>query len=83
MGPQGDHGPLFFPLMQLAIAVALFTISNILNLLPERLTLDPNICKGLIPMVRLNVLSLRSVDALVMSYSLICAQSEQFHFGIR
>ncbi|KAJ7836488.1 hypothetical protein B0H13DRAFT_2368725 [Mycena leptocephala] len=34
--------PLFFLLMQLPIVVALFTISNILNLLPERLTLDLN-----------------------------------------
>jgi hypothetical protein len=55
--------PLFFLLMQLAIAVALrlFTLSNVLNLLPERLALDLKGCKGLIPMVGLSVLSLRSV----------------------
>ncbi|KAJ7839490.1 hypothetical protein B0H13DRAFT_2366815 [Mycena leptocephala] len=41
-----------------AIAVALFTISNILNLLPEPLTLDLNVFQGLIPMVGLNILSL-------------------------
>ena len=43
------------------IAVVLFSASDALRLLPDRLTLDPKICKGLVTMVGLNVLSLRSV----------------------
>ena len=51
--------PLFFLWTQLAIAVALFMISDLLRMLPDRLTFDLKICKGLIPMVGLNVVGLR------------------------
>lgn len=51
--------PLFFLWSQLAIAVALFMISDLLRMLPDRLTFDVKTCKGLIPMVGLNVVGLR------------------------
>ncbi|KAJ7468023.1 hypothetical protein FB451DRAFT_1257813 [Mycena latifolia] len=50
--------PLFFLLIQLIIAVLLFGITDVLKLFPDRLTFDLKICKGLIPMVALNVLGL-------------------------
>ncbi|RDB17238.1 GDP-fucose transporter 1 [Hypsizygus marmoreus] len=50
--------PLFFLWTQLMIAVLLFGISDATRVLPDRLTLDINICKGLIPMVGLNVVGL-------------------------
>ncbi|KAJ6558005.1 hypothetical protein B0H19DRAFT_1149432 [Mycena capillaripes] len=50
--------PLFFLLIQLIIAVVLFGISDVLRLLPIRLTLHLKICKGLVSMVVLNVLGL-------------------------
>jgi len=50
--------PLFFLWAQLAIAVALFVISDALHILPDRLTLDLATCKGLVPMVGLNILGL-------------------------
>ncbi|KAJ7151407.1 hypothetical protein C8R43DRAFT_1005042 [Mycena crocata] len=50
--------PLFFLTTQLFIAVVLFLITDTLRVLPERLTLDPKVCKGLVPMVGLNVLGL-------------------------
>ena len=53
--------PLFFLWMQLAIAVVLFVISDVLRMLPDRLTFDLKICKGLVPMVGLNVVGLRLV----------------------
>jgi hypothetical protein len=53
--------PLFFLWAQLAIAALLFIVSDALRLLPDRLTLDLATCKGLIPMVGLNVFGLRSV----------------------
>lgn len=51
--------PLFFLLTQLGIAVILFAIADTMRLLPDRLTLDVQTCKGLIPMVGLNVVGLR------------------------
>ncbi|KAF8892882.1 hypothetical protein BD779DRAFT_1765551 [Infundibulicybe gibba] len=50
--------PLFFLLVQLVIAVVLFGISDFARLLPDRLTLDLEICKGLTLMVILNVVGL-------------------------
>ncbi|KAG6919152.1 hypothetical protein DXG01_008959 [Tephrocybe rancida] len=50
--------PLFFLWTQLIIAVALFGASDALRLLPDRLTFDPKICKGLVSMVGLNVIGL-------------------------
>lgn len=43
------------------IAVLLFGISDAMGVLPDRLTFDPKVCKGLIPMVGLNVVGLRFV----------------------
>ena len=53
--------PLFFLWAQLAIAVLLFGVSDYMRLLPDRLTFDIATCRGLVPMVGLNVLGLRSV----------------------
>ncbi|KAF8895900.1 hypothetical protein CPB84DRAFT_1682161 [Gymnopilus junonius] len=50
--------PLFFLWSQLAIAAILFLISDALRLLPDRLTFDLATCKGLVPMVALNVVGL-------------------------
>jgi GDP-fucose transporter C1 len=50
--------PLFFLLAQLVIAVLLFLASSAMNILPDRLTLDWEICKGLVSMVALNVVGL-------------------------
>ncbi|KAF9563874.1 hypothetical protein CPC08DRAFT_705789, partial [Agrocybe pediades] len=50
--------PLFFLWAQLAIAAGLFMASDALRLLPDRLTFDLQTCKGLIPMVGLNVFGL-------------------------
>ncbi|KAJ6487795.1 hypothetical protein C8R45DRAFT_256672 [Mycena sanguinolenta] len=50
--------PLFFLLIQLLIAVLLFGIGDFLRLFPERLTFDPKICRGLAPLVALNVVGL-------------------------
>ncbi|KAJ7634651.1 hypothetical protein FB45DRAFT_909439 [Roridomyces roridus] len=54
------NAPLFFLLMQLIIAVVMFAIANVLRILPERLTFDLKICKGLVSMVVLNVIGLSS-----------------------
>jgi GDP-fucose transporter C1 len=50
--------PLFFLFTQLVIAVLLFLASDLLRILPERLTLDPKICKGLQLNVFLSVIGL-------------------------
>ncbi|KAG6899191.1 hypothetical protein C0993_012490 [Termitomyces sp. T159_Od127] len=50
--------PLFFLWTQLVIAVVLFGVSDALRLLPDRLTFDPKVCKGLVSMVALNVIGL-------------------------
>ncbi|KAF9022227.1 hypothetical protein BDZ89DRAFT_1163366 [Hymenopellis radicata] len=50
--------PLFFLQMQLMIAVILFVISDVMRFLPDRLTFDIKTCKGLVPMVSLNVVGL-------------------------
>jgi GDP-fucose transporter C1 len=50
--------PLFFLFTQLFIAVLLFLASGALSLLPERLTLDPKICKALTLNVTLSVVGL-------------------------
>jgi GDP-fucose transporter C1 len=51
--------PLFFLFTQLVIAVVLFQISALFRLLPDKLTLELEVCKGLIPMVFLSVVGLR------------------------
>ncbi|KAF7343384.1 TPT domain-containing protein [Mycena venus] len=50
--------PLFFLTTQLFIAVCLFLIADTLRMLPDRLTFDVKVCKGLVPMVGLSVLGL-------------------------
>ncbi|KAF8173677.1 hypothetical protein BJ912DRAFT_70283 [Pholiota molesta] len=50
--------PLFFLWAQLAIAALLFMASDALRLLPDRLTFNVETCRGLIPMVGLNVVGL-------------------------
>ncbi|KAH9886237.1 hypothetical protein C8Q73DRAFT_795416 [Cubamyces lactineus] len=50
--------PLFFLLAQLLIAVVLFLAAHAAGLLQLPLQLDPQVCKGLIPMVGLNVIGL-------------------------
>jgi len=50
--------PLFFLMTQLFIAVCLFLIADTLRMLPDRLTFDVRVCRGLVPMVGLSVLSL-------------------------
>ncbi|KAK1216638.1 hypothetical protein PQX77_020758 [Marasmius sp. AFHP31] len=50
--------PLFFLFAQLVIAVVLFVVSDLLKLLPDRLTFDLQVCKGLVAMVGLNVVGL-------------------------
>ncbi|KAL7284538.1 hypothetical protein ACG7TL_001830 [Trametes sanguinea] len=50
--------PLFFLLMQLIIAVILFLLAHMAGLLQLPLQLDMQVCKGLIPMVGLNVIGL-------------------------
>ncbi|KAI0768282.1 hypothetical protein BD413DRAFT_134020 [Trametes elegans] len=50
--------PLFFLLSQLVIAVVLFLIAHMAGLLQLPLQLDMQVCKGLIPMVGLNVIGL-------------------------
>lgn len=50
--------PLFFLWMQLMIAVVLFGVSDMLRLLPDRLTFDVKVCKGLSAMIGLSLLSL-------------------------
>ncbi|KAF9484128.1 hypothetical protein BDN70DRAFT_928713 [Pholiota conissans] len=50
--------PLFFLWAQLAIAALLFMASDALRLLPDRLTFNIETCRGLIPMVGLNVFGL-------------------------
>lgn len=58
---NSTEAPLFFLWTQLMIAVLLFGISDTLRVLPDRLTFNLEICKGLIPMVGLNVVGLRFV----------------------
>ncbi|KAJ7689424.1 hypothetical protein B0H17DRAFT_1135010 [Mycena rosella] len=50
--------PLFFLLIQLIIAVLLFGVTDLFKMYPERLTFDLKVCKGLGPMVALNVVGL-------------------------
>jgi solute carrier family 35 (GDP-fucose transporter), member C1 len=63
--------PLFFLWTQLAIAVVLFLISDLLRVFPDRLTFDLKTCKGLVPTVGLNVVGLRF--ALFLLYRMICS----------
>jgi hypothetical protein len=57
--------PLFFLTTQLFIAVCLFLIADTLRMLPDRLTLDVKVCKGLVPMVGLSVLGLRYAPTVI------------------
>lgn len=59
--------PLFFLWTQLIIAVFLFLASDLLRLLPDRLTFDFAVCKGLVAMVVLNVVGL-SFSNLTLKY---------------
>ena len=61
--------PLFFLCCQLVIAVILFLVAHTLGLLKLPLEFDLQVCKGLIPMVGLNVIGLRYVHtAFLNSY---------------
>jgi len=55
---QTTEIPITFLTTQMLIAVFLFLITDTLRLLPERLTFDTKVIKGLGPMVGLNVLGL-------------------------
>jgi GDP-fucose transporter C1 len=55
--------PLFFLLAQLLIAVVTFALTATLGLFKLSLKLDWAICKGLWPMIVVNVIGLRSVLA--------------------
>ncbi|KAJ7481459.1 hypothetical protein FB451DRAFT_1555745 [Mycena latifolia] len=50
--------PIFFLQAQLLIAVILFIIADAIRVLPDRLTFDVKVCKGLAPMVGLSCLGL-------------------------
>ncbi|KAJ6588267.1 hypothetical protein B0H19DRAFT_202095 [Mycena capillaripes] len=52
------QAPLFFLATQLFVAVCLFLIADTMRLFPDRLSVDPKVCKGLIPMVGLGILGL-------------------------
>ncbi|KAJ7207907.1 hypothetical protein GGX14DRAFT_454796 [Mycena pura] len=58
---------LFFLFIQLLIAVVLFGITDMLHLFQDRLTFNLTTCKGLLPMVVLNVLGL-SFSAYTLEY---------------
>lgn len=53
--------PLFFLLAQLLIAVLMFTVTWALGLFKFSLALDWAVCKGLWPMIAVNVIGLRYV----------------------
>lgn len=53
--------PLFFLCTQLAIAVVLFLVAHALGVIQVPLQFDPEVLKGLVPMVGLNVIGLRYV----------------------
>ncbi|KXN88432.1 GDP-fucose transporter 1 [Leucoagaricus sp. SymC.cos] len=55
---NATDAPLFFLWTQLMIAVVLFLVSDLLRLLPDRLSFDIAVCKGLVAMVSLNVIGL-------------------------
>lgn len=54
--------PLFFLFAQLLIAVILFLISHALGLIKIPLYINWALCKGLAPMIILNVIGLRCVS---------------------
>ena len=53
--------PLFFLLAQLLIAVVLFVVTSAVGFIKVPLKPDPRKCKGLMPMVLINVIGLRRV----------------------
>jgi solute carrier family 35 (GDP-fucose transporter), member C1 len=53
--------PLFFLFAQLLIAVVLFLATNAMGLIDIPIVLDVEVCKGLIPVVALNVVGLRYI----------------------
>ncbi|KAJ3511320.1 hypothetical protein NLJ89_g4163 [Agrocybe chaxingu] len=55
---QTEHPFSTLTILELAIAAGLFVISDAMRLLPDRLTFDLATCKGLVPMVGLNVFGL-------------------------
>ena len=57
--------PLFFLLTQLVIAILLFLAAHFAHLIQIPLEFDLEVCKGLIPMVALNVIGLRYVRILI------------------
>jgi len=52
------EAPLFFLLFQLLVAILLFLGAHAVGSIQIPLVLDPEVCKGLIPMVALNVIGL-------------------------
>lgn len=72
--------PLFFLLAQLLIAVLMFALTALLGLFKLSLKMDWSTCKGLWPMVAVNVLGLRYVDALLATQSrTLCEILAQMH----
>ncbi|KAF9453324.1 hypothetical protein P691DRAFT_755588 [Macrolepiota fuliginosa MF-IS2] len=55
---NATEAPLFFLWTQLTIAAVLFVVCDTLRLLPDRLSFDFGVCKGLVAMVGLNVVGL-------------------------
>ncbi|KAJ7201074.1 hypothetical protein GGX14DRAFT_465649 [Mycena pura] len=55
---NSTKAPLFFLTTQCCVAVILFLITDTLRVLPDRLSFDVKVGKGLIPMVGLSVLGL-------------------------
>lgn len=53
--------PLFFLLAQLVIAVLMFILTSTLGIFKLTLTLDYQVCQGLVPMIVINVVGLRYV----------------------
>lgn len=60
--------PLFFLFAQLLIAVVLFVIANAVGIFKVPLKPDTRKCKGLMPMVLINVVGLRRVLVLLFRY---------------
>lgn len=68
---NATEAPLFFLWTQLMIAVFLFLLSSLFRLLPDQLSFDLAVCKGLVPLVLLNVASLRYIFSYIIYSSLL------------
>ena len=70
--------PLFFLLTQLVIAIILFLGAHFAHLIQIPLELDLKVCKGLIPMVALNVIGLRYAHVLTFFHTFKFTPIKQF-----